>query len=356
MAEKKIVHKDADFTAEVLAGRNRLILEAIIEDYITTAEPVGSRAVTRRHGLNVSPATVRNVMADLEDLGFLSSPHTSAGRIPTEKAYRFYVNALLQMGQIASSDLETIRSRWRIKGGDVNEVLREASRMLSSLSHYMGIVLAPRLNETIFRHIEFVKLSGRRILVVLVTMNGMVQNRIIEPAEEVASEDLVRMGNYLDDVLQGLPIGDVKRKIVDEMQNEKTRYDALVKQALELSDQTLDSEEVELIVEGQANILDQPEFSDARRMRDIFRAFEEKSQLVDLLDRTFTADGVQIFIGSETRLSRMEGMSIITTTYMSGEKKLGVLGVIGPTRMGYANVIPIVDYARKLVSRLLRSD
>lgn len=356
MAEKKIIKSEKITTTEILSGRSRLILESIIEDYIATAEPVGSRAVTRRHGLNVSPATVRNVMADLEELGFLSSPHTSAGRIPTEKAYRFYVNTLLQMGAVTSEDLEKVRNRWRIQGGDVQEILREASRMLSSLSHYAGIVLAPRFTENIFRHIEFVKLSGRRILVVLVTRNGIVQNRIIETDEEIDPEELVRMSNRLDELLEGLPINEVKRKIVDEMRSEKTQYDLLMKKALSLSEQSLGAEGVELIIEGQANILDQPEFADVGKMREIFRAFEEKSQLVHLLDRSLAAEGVQIFIGSETRLSRMEGMSIITTTYMSGDKRLGVLGVIGPTRMGYANVIPIVDYAGKLVSRLLKDD
>lgn len=356
MAEKKIIKSEKGALAEILNGRSRLILESIIEDYIATAEPVGSRAVTRRHGLNVSPATVRNVMSDLEELGFLSSPHTSAGRIPTEKAYRFYVNALLQMGAVSSDDLDKVKNRWQIEGGDVQEILREASRMLSSLSHYAGIVLAPRFTETIFRHIEFVKLSGRKVLVVLVTKNGIVQNRIIETEEELHSEDLVRMSNLLDELLEGLPINEVKQKIIEEMGSEKAQYDLFMKKALSLSEQSLGSDAVELIIEGQSNIMDQPEFADVTKMREIFRAFEEKNQLVNLLDRSLAADGVQIFIGSETRLSRMEGMSIITTTYMSGEKRLGVLGVIGPTRMGYANVIPIVDYAGKLVSRLLKAD
>lgn len=343
--------------AEQPTDRSRMILRAIVEDYIATAEPVGSRTVTRRHGINLSPATVRNVMSDLEEMGYLSSPHTSAGRIPTDMAYRFYVDSLLEMGGIADSALETVRNRYRIKGQEVGEILRETSRMLSSLSHYTGIVLAPRFTETVFRHIEFLKLSGRRMLVVLVTENGLVQNRFIESQEEIDSGDLVRMSNYLNELLRGLTIQQVKQRVLEEMRSEKIAYDRLLSQALKLSEETLwDAEtETEVFIEGQANILDQPEFTDIGKMKELFRAFEEKSQLVGLLDRCLKAEGVQIYIGSETHLSTMEGVSVITTTYMSDEKKLGVLGVIGPTRMGYASVIPIVDYAGRVLSKLLKA-
>lgn len=343
--------------AEQPTDRSRMILRAIVEDYIATAEPVGSRTVTKRHGINLSPATVRNVMSDLEEMGYLSSPHTSAGRIPTDRAYRFYVDSLLETGNIADAALEKVRSRYRIRGQEVGEILRDTSRMLSSLSHYTGIVLAPRFTETVFRHIEFLKLSGRRILVILVTANGLVQNRFIESQEEIDPGDLVRMSNYLNDLLRGLTIQQVKQRVLEEMRSEKIAYDGLLSQALKLSEETLlEAEaETEVFIEGQANIFDQPEFTDLGKMKGLFKAFEEKSQLVGLLDRCLQADGVQIFIGAETHLSTMEGVSVITTTYMSDEKKLGVLGVIGPTRMGYASVIPIVDYAGRVLSKLLKT-
>ncbi len=338
---------------EELSERSKQILEAIIEDYIVTAEPVGSRTVTRRHGLSLSPATVRNVMADLEEMGYLVAPHTSAGRVPTDKAYRFYVNALLQVNRIGRASQQAIQERYSLTGRDVGDVLKQTSRMLSSMSHYLGIVLAPQFNTNVFRQIEFVKLGGKRLLAILVAQNGTVQNKIVETEDELGSADLVRMANYLNELLEGLTISQVKQRILAEMQNDKTRYDKLLARALELSEQTLAGVSSEVFIEGQANIFEQPEFADAARMKEIFRAFEEKSQLITLLDRSLAADGIQIFIGAETHLSQMEGMSLVTSTYMTGKHTLGVLGVIGPTRMGYARVIPIVDYTAQLVSKLL---
>ncbi|MCM2357571.1 MAG: heat-inducible transcriptional repressor HrcA [Geobacteraceae bacterium] len=341
---------------DLLTERSKQILEAIIEDYIVTAEPVGSRTVSRSHGLSLSPATVRNVMADLEELGFLASPHTSAGRVPTDKAYRFYVDSLLEVRNIAREEQEEIRKRCSLAGRDPGEVLRETSRMLSSLSHYTGIVVAPRFTANLFRHIEFIKLGGRRLLAILVTHNGTVQNKVIETDEELHGADLTRMCNYLNHLLRGLPIGRVKEKLLAEMQSEKVRYDALLAQALRLSQESLSETSSEVFIGGQANILEQPEFADLTRMKEIFRAFEEKGRLLGLLDRCMEAEGIHIYIGAEAHLSEMAGMSLITATYMSGKDTLGVLGVIGPTRMGYAKVIPIVDYTAQLVSRLLEVD
>jgi len=341
---------------EELSERSKQILEAIIEDYIVTAEPVGSRTVTRRHGLSLSPATVRNVMADLEEMGYLVAPHTSAGRVPTDKAYRFYVDSLLQVNRIGRASQQAIQDRYSLTGRDVGAVLKQTSRMLSSMSHYLGIVLAPQFNTNIFRQIEFVKLGGKRLLAILVAQNGTVQNKIVETEDELGSADLVRMANYLNELLEGLTISQVKQRILAEMQNDKTRYDKLLARALELSEQTLAGVSSEVFIEGQSNIFEQPEFADAARMKEIFRAFEEKSQLVTLLDRSLAAEGIQIFIGAETHLSQMEGMSLVTSTYMTGKHTLGVLGVIGPTRMGYAKVIPIVDYTAQLVSKLLEQE
>ena len=337
-----------------LNDRSRQILQVIIEEYIATAEPVGSRTITRRHGVNLSPASVRNVMSDLEEMGFLSSPHTSAGRVPTDRAYRFYVNTLLQSGRVTGEQEEQLRRRLPLQGSDASRILRETSRMLSSLSHYAGIVLAPRFTENVLRHLEFVKLGGRRLLAILVTEHGMVHNKLVEVQEDFSSEDLVRMSNYLNSLLQGLPMTEVRRRLIEQMQSDKVTYDALLDRALRLSKQALADTEADLFIEGQATFFNQPEFADTTRMKEIFRAFEEKSQLLELLDRSLDADGVQIFIGSEANLSP-GGMSIITSAYRSGSRKLGVLGVIGPTRMVYSSVIPIVDYTARLVGRLLQS-
>jgi heat-inducible transcriptional repressor len=342
--------------AEQLSDRAKRILEAVIEDYIATAEPVGSRTITRSHELALSPATVRNVMSDLEEMGLLVSPHTSAGRVPTDKAYRLYVNSILEVKNLTRDSREQIQRRCRLAGKDLAQVLKETSRLLSSTSSYMGVVMAPHLAASLFRQIEFVKLGSRRILAILVSQSGTVQNRLIQTADEMSQEDLIRMANYLNGLLQGLTIAQVRERLIREMQSEKVRYDALMAQALALSEQAIASDAPELFLEGQANILDQPEFADAAKMREIFRAFEQKSQLLELLDRSMQADGVQIFIGAESHLLNMEGMSLITSTYMTGKDTVGVLGVIGPTRMGYGRVIPIVDYTAKLISRLLESE
>ncbi|MSM39498.1 MAG: heat-inducible transcription repressor HrcA [Geobacter sp.] len=339
-----------------LNERSKQILEAIIEDYIITAEPVGSRTITRRHPFALSPATVRNVMSDLEEMGFLASPHTSAGRVPTDKAYRFYVDSLLAVRQVSRSERDEIRRRCRINGRDIGSVLRDTSKMLSYISHYMGVVVAPRFTAAVLRQIEFVQLSGRRILVILVAQSGTVQNKIIESDEDISADDLNRMTNYLNGLLQGLTIAQIKSRIVEEMENEKTRYDRLMAKALELSQQTVGDADSEIFLEGRVNIMDVPEFADIGRMKEIFRAFEEKNQLVNLLNRCMDADGINIFIGSESRVSQMSDISLITSTYRTGRNSIGVLGVIGPTRMGYAKVIPIVDYTARLVSRLLESE
>lgn len=341
---------------EQLSPRGRQILEAIIEDYIVTAEPVGSRTITRRHPMALSPATVRNVMADLEEMGFLASPHTSAGRIPTDKAYRFYVNSLLSVRNIGREEQEEILRRCSVAGKDMAEVLKETSRMLSSTSHYMGIVVAPRFDANVFRQIEFVKLGSIRLLAILVSQNGTVQNRIIEADEDIPAEDLVRMSNYLNELLEGLTIAQVRAKLLQEMQSDKAKYDRLMTRALALSTKTVNEDEAEVFIEGQVNIFDQPEFADVAKMKEIFRTFEKKSTILQLFDRAIAAEGVQIYIGAESHLNDMPGMSLITSTYVTGQNTLGVLGVVGPTRMGYAKVIPIVDYTAKLVSRLLEME
>lgn len=333
--------------------RSRQILETIIEDYISTAEPIGSSAIRSRHGLSLSAATIRNVMADLEEMGYLASPHTSAGRVPTEKAYRLYVDSLLAVRGIDRGEREEIRRHCSMAGKDVDGVFREISEMLSSVSHYMGIVAAPRFNANVFRQMEFIGLGGGRVLAILVSQSGSVQNRIIELESDIPADELQKMANYLNAMLHGLTISQVKGRLVKEMENERIRYDDLLANALKLSQQALDDGGTEIFIEGRSNILDLPEFADVQRMKDIFRAMEQKSQLLSLLDNCLKAPGVNIFIGSESHLNSMSGMSLITSTYVSGKNTLGVLGVIGPTRMGYGKVIPIVDYTARMLTRLL---
>jgi len=340
-----------------LGDRNRSILEAIIEEHITTAEPVGSRTVARRHKLGLSPATIRNVMADLEEFGYLQSPHTSAGRVPTEKGYRFYVDSLLQVRKLNSAEQKQLESRYQLKGRKVDEVLRDVSKTLSSISHYTGLVMAPRLETTVFRHIEFVPLSGGRILVVFVTRSGLVQNKIIQTRDKVTRHELEQISGYLNRTLAGLTIQQVKEKIFAEMQEEKARYDRLMSRTLELSREALkENLGGEVFIEGTSNILEQPEFANVETMRELFRAFEQKSTLIDLLNRSQQAEGVQIFIGSEPGVAGIQGCSLITSHYASKRGTIGALGVIGPSRMNYSTVIPVVDYTARLLSQVLDND
>lgn len=340
-----------------LNERSRQILEAIVEDYIGTAEPIGSRAVTRRHRIGLSPATVRNVMSDLEEMGYLASPHTSAGRIPTQKGYRFYIDSLLRIGSLSEQQQRLIDHHYSSRGLQVEERLRETGRMLSAISNYAGIVMAPRLITTVFRHIEFLQLSRGKILVVFVSRSGMVQNKIIETEEPIAQSELEQVSNYLNRTLAGLSIQQIKERLVEEMAEEKALYDKLLSRALNLSREVFgEDDEGKIFIEGASNILEQPEFADLERMKKLFRTFEQKSLLVKLLDKSQHADGIKIFIGSETEYSEIEGCSLIASTYSSRQGTIGTLGVIGPTRMPYSKVIPIVDYTARLVSQLLDSE
>lgn len=336
-----------------LSQRSRQILEAIVEDYIATAEPVGSSSVAKRHALPLSAATIRNVMASLEELGLLVSPHTSAGRIPTDKGFRFYVDSLVGLRKISHSEKKEILRRCRETGGNLTELLQEASQALSSLSNYTGIVMAPHIDTALFQQIEFIRLESQRILAILVTSSGTVQNRIIETDEELTPSELVQMSNYLNQTLKGLSICQMREKILAEMEQERNRYNELLTKALRISQQTLPAERADVFIAGQSRILEQPESIDIARMRELFRTFEEKGRLLQLLNNCMQAEGVQIFIGSETPLKEISGMSLITSTYMTDTNTVGILGVIGPTRMGYSSVIPIVDYTAQLVSRLL---
>ncbi|WP_027716297.1 heat-inducible transcriptional repressor HrcA [Desulfuromonas sp. TF] len=343
--------------SEELNERSRRILEAIIEDYIGTAEPIGSRAVTRRHHLSLSPATVRNVMADLEEMGYLISPHTSAGRVPTEKGYRFYVDSLLRVGPLTSQQQKKIEDYYCRKGMQAEERLREAGKVLSAISRYTGIVMAPRFTTTVFRQIEFIRLSQGRILVVFVSRSGLVQNKIIEIDEDIAPRELEQISAYLNHTLGGLTIQQVKERIIEEMAKEKALYDKLLQRALKLSQEVFQEEAGEQVfIEGASNILDQPEFADLERMKRLFRTFEQKSLLVELLDKSQSAEGVNIFIGSDTEYSGISGCSLVTSTYSSSRGTIGSLGVIGPTRMPYSVVIPIVDYTARLLSQILEHD
>ncbi len=343
--------------SEELSERSRLILQAIIEDYTSTGEPVGSRTLSRRIGINLSPASVRNVMADLEDLGYLFSPHTSAGRIPTDKGYRFYVASLLQVQQLSPEVREHLQQESNFRELDTEGLLREAGRILSAISNYTGLVMVPRFTSTVFRRIEFVRLAATRVLVVFITQTGIVQHKMVEVREPLTQGELDEATNYLNQEFSGLSIQEVKSRIATEMAREQALFDNLQGRALLLSSYVLQHDlGGQVFVEGASNIFEQPEFADLSTMKRLLRTFDQKTLLVELLDKAQQVEGVQILIGSADNHSEIEGCSLVTSCYSSHRGTTGILGVIGPTRMPYAMVIPLVDYAATLVSDILNSE
>ncbi len=343
--------------AEQLNERSQNILDAIVKDYIASAEPVGSRAITRRHSFNLSPASVRNVMSDLEEMGFLCSPHTSAGRIPTEKGFNYYIDSLLQIRDLSQDEKKNLLKSYRFNGMKMEDVMQEVGRVMSGLSKYTGLVMAPKFASTVFRQIEFVRLSHGRLLVIYVSETGLVQNKVIEADPSLEQRDLEQISNYLNHELTGLSIHAVREKIAQELKSERARFDELQKRALNISQAALQDEADDLLyVSGTSLMLEQPEFSTPEKMKSIIQTLESKQTLIDLLDRSQKAQGVQIFIGSQNQNAKLEGCSLITSTFSNQKGAIGTLGVIGPMRMDYSQVIPIVDFTAQLVSRILEQE
>jgi len=337
--------------------RLRRVLGIIIEDYILTGEPVGSSTVAKKSTLNLSPASIRNVMSDLEEIGLVYQPHTSAGRVPTEQGFRFYVDYLLDVHELNPAERKLIRSAYPdYPQTEASEIFQKTSRILSSASHYLGVVWAPRMEMVVLQHIEFVRLRRHSVLALLVSTNGFVQNRVVEVEEEFSQSELDHLSDYMNSLLAGLSLHQVRQKILEQMEFEKATYDRLLEQALKLSQKAFASfDETDVFIDGRTNILNEPEFSDVSRMRDIFRAFEEKATMVKLLDKCLEPQGVKIAIGSESEIREIEPCSLVTATYSCEGQVLGALGVIGPRRMNYSKIIPIVDYTARLLTEILET-
>jgi heat-inducible transcriptional repressor len=339
-----------------LSERMRRVFEILVEDYILTAEPVGSRTISKKSNLNLSPATIRNMMSDLEGMGLLCQPHTSAGRVPTERGLRFYVDFILNIHELSDRERQEIRSRYLGPQTEVMDPFRETSRILSSSSHYLGVVWAPRMGLVVLQHIEFVRLKKYLVLAILVTTTGLVHNRVISVQEDFSQSELDDLSDYLNSLLTGLTLHQIREKLLEEMTTEKSVYDRLLEQALSLGEKAFSSgDETDVFIEGRTNILGEPEFANLSRMADLFRAFEQKATMVRLLDKCIEPKGVQIAIGSETQVREIETCSVVTSTYSYKGEVLGALGVIGPRRMNYSRVIPLVGYTAKLLTEILES-
>lgn len=337
--------------------RTRDVLKAVVQEFITTGEPVGSTQLTRRSEFDVSPATMRNVLAELEELGYLEKPHTSAGRVPTDHGYRFFVDSLLQLNEPSPKERKAIEEG--IAHTTVEERLQEAGRVLHHLSRHASVVLIPRPSSATLTRIEFVRLKGDKVLAILVSSGGQVQNKLLSIDFNVTPEELVAAANYLNDILkQGLPIEDVRGRILQELESERTQYDVLASRALLLGAAATDvSSNERLVVEGAGSFLEQPEFADdVKRMRTLFRALDEKHKLLQLLDRVQRAREMQIFIGAESEFSSQGDVSVIVSPYGPPETVVGTVGVIGPTRMNYQRVIPLVNFTAQVLSRALEGE
>lgn len=347
-----------------LNERSKQIFRQIVDTYVETGEPIGSRTISRRPDQRLSPASIRNVMADLEDAGLLYSPHTSAGRVPTELGLRFYVDGLLEKGNLTESERQSIDSQCAGAGRSVEAVLSEASGALSGLSHYAGLVLAPK-TEHPFKQVEFLPLGPGRALVVVVANNGMVENRAIELPVEIGTSALMEASNYLTARLAGRSLEEAKAEIEREIAEQRSQLDTLAQKAVQagLATWTLDNAQDEgvLIVRGQARLLDDvTTLSDLERIRTLFAALETRKTMLKLIDLVQEADGVQIFIGAENQLFGLSGCTTVVAPYVAAEdggggrpRVVGAIGVIGPTRMNYARIVPMVDYTSRVVSRIL---
>lgn len=332
-----------------LSRRAQKILHAVVTEYLSVGDPVGSRTVTRRHDLGLSPATVRNVMADLEELGLLEQRHTSAGRVPTTSGLRFFIDSLLKVRGLTPRERDEIRER--VTAPSPDEVMQRASRLLSDLTHHAAVILAPDPDESRLERIEFLPLRDGKLIAVLVTTDGRIENRLV--IDDVDSSRLERIHNYLNDLLAGMTLDDVRERVIRELGIDKNRYDEAVASALRLGHAVFVKQperSADVVIAGQANLLDdvQPD-----QIRDLLRTLEDKETLVRLLDRTRTADGLQVFLGTETAMSALSNSSIVGASYGPEEKPIGALAVIGPMRMNYGKVMSVVDFTAETVSQLL---
>ena len=330
----------------MLDDRAKLLLKALVERYIEDGQPVGSRTLSRASGLELSPATIRNVMADLEELGLIASPHTSAGRIPTARGYRLFVDTMLtvQREQITSHALAPEQPQ---------KVIANAAHMLSSLSQFVGVVMAPR-RSSVFRHIEFLRLSERRFLVIIVSPDGDVQNRVIFSEADFTQTQLLETANFLNAHYAGMAMEQVRERIKTEVESLQGEIAALMKAAVNVSSEALTQAQEEVVISGERNLLAVSDFSkDMGNLRRAFDLFEQKTQILRLLDVSSQAEGVRIFIGGESQVVPFEELSVVSAPYEVDGQIVGTLGVIGPMRMPYEKMIQIVDITSRLVSNAL---
>ncbi len=335
-----------------LDARSRMLLRTLISQYIVDGEPLGSRTLAKRSGLDVSAATIRNIMSDLEEIGLVAAPHTSAGRVPTAQGYRVFVDSLIQAKPLPEGELARLRQNLPA-GAGTGALLANASELLSAMSHFVGVVSVPRRAQFAFRHIDFVSLDPQRLLVILVFTDGEVQNRIVPARRAWAPGELEQTANYLNQHFAGRSLDDIRATLVRELREARDAMAGLLGAAVELAEQAFDPGGDDLLVAGQTRLMGVDDLSDLARLRELFDAFQRKREVLQLLERCTSAPGVRVFIGEETGLAPMDGCTLVTAPYGPPGRVLGVLGVIGPTRMAYERIIPTVQATADLLGAAL---
>ena len=339
-----------------LSDRDREILKAVIATYILSAEPVSSRLVAKRGGLGLSAATIRNAMADLEEWGYLAQPHTSAGRVPTSEAYHLFIESLMGERRLSARARRHIDAHLTSSPADVEGMMQMASHLLSDLSQQVGIVVTPVVGDTVLKAIDFIPLSGRKVLSVVVSAAGFIDNKVIETDHPLTREKLLEISNYLNQNFAGMTLREIRDRLVAMMSEERAQMDRLLALTIELASQGFDvGDQAGVVVDGTSTILSQPELGDIQRVRRLFETFADRARLVRMLNQCMSGTGLRVVIGKESDLTSELDFSYVATTYGIGDQPLGTLGIFGPSRMAYEKVIPLVDYLGETLSRVLAS-
>jgi heat-inducible transcriptional repressor len=343
-----------DSTDAPLSDRYREILKAVIVSYVMEAEPVSSRAVSKRSDLGLSAATVRNVMADLEEAGYLMQPHTSAGRVPTSAAYHLFIEQMMRNRKLPPEMQRYIRDNLRSVPADADDLMEATTHLLSELSSQVGLVVIPAMGDTVLKAVDFVPLSGRKVLCVVASTSGFVDNKVVETVKPVERDDLVRISNYLNEHFAGQTLRQIRDRLLADMAEERAQMDRLMEVTIELARQGFDLDSgPKVIHEGTSSLLSQPELSDLGRVRRLFETFANHAQLVGLLNQCIEGRGVRVTIGEESELTSPLDFSLVATTYGVDDAPLGTLGIFGPSRMEYDKVIPLVHFLGETLSRAL---